>query len=475
MIRVLWIDDDLRYLEAGKDTLRSELWRLGITAEIETCARSFEGLGLLDDSPFDLILLDLHFASKDRLRDGFHFLDKLADKGIKTPVVIVSDYVRGAGRADETRRLHFESDLRNFKDQYLRAFSKTDRGRDELVQFISEFVSKPPAVIVLLSDLHLGSLSKRGQTLNDFTRDMELEFSEMRIRFKPNYLCVTGDFALKGKPQGLRDAAFFLRRTQQALNIEGSASLHFCAGNHDIFRGEHNPWQGFQGLIEALGESDSAIFRRFSTFRPELGELGTFQKQRDLLAISQGKDASVLFVAFNSVNPDQDNGHTGLIGNEQWSAFKTRMRKHGFPGSQLRIALLHHHMFPIPVDHSEIEERILMDHATALHQLRAAGIQLVMHGHAHFSCIHWHRFKVLNSFGNERQEENNEMVFIGAPTFNGTPDSGTPVRQYAIVTIGFYDPVSSSRSFEVHTRVYVPTERKWVDGQCVKHALPSLA
>jgi len=111
-----------------------------------------------------------------------------------------------------------------------------------------------------------------------------------------------------------------------------------------------------------------------------------------LLWLDKGGDG-VAFVGFDS-NPLFEAFATGKVSEEQISDFTTEMKK---PDrlerwrDVLRIAVVHHHPVPIPYTSTTTFARvaesmmIFYNAGTFLRQLGGAGVDLILHGHKHFS------------------------------------------------------------------------------------------
>jgi hypothetical protein len=164
-------------------------------------------------------------------------------------------------------------------------------------------------------------------------------------------------------------------------------------------------------------------------------------------------------------SPEESDHVAPCVGEQQWQYLKRKLKSMASPVNQLRIALLHHPLYPPAADYAD-EEQILEDQAKALQILNDMGFQIVIHGHTHFPCVHEHRRTVLNA-AKGPQPVSRKMLTIAAPTLGGEPSGASPLRQYMIVQVGYFEPEKKSRSLSILTRIYDPESEIWHDGSVI--------
>lgn len=113
---LLWIDDDVEGVALGARLLALE----GVSVEVAANGR--DGLRKASESPYSLILLDLHLPDGS----GLDILQALATRGVSTPVVLVTGYaslpiaVRAVrlGATDVQSKPFFADDALRLLDRY---------------------------------------------------------------------------------------------------------------------------------------------------------------------------------------------------------------------------------------------------------------------------------------------------------------------------------------------------------------------
>jgi predicted MPP superfamily phosphohydrolase len=453
-LKLLWIDDDSETIRlTWEKPLRERLQPHGLDLEITYHGT---GVGVRDLArDYDLLLLDIALGEQQRISTGFEVLQLLRESGIYRPAIIFSSHVA-----------RFKEQLAQYRGAYIGAFTKTLDDLRRLCESVVEFVKNPPLTLIMLSDLHVGLREQANGTEESYLEAIEEEFKSVAERLRPNYLVIAGDIVWTDQSRDLRTGERVVRRIRHALGLQEAGAVHFCPGNHDIVLDSDAPWSSFHHFVSSLADDDRALLapERFgSTF----GGVRTFDQPGDLLSVGTSPDGAVLFAALNSVHPDKDRGHSGIIGTQQWTRLRTRVKTAA--RDQLRIALMHHPLYPVPSDDADGEDRILLDSARAFRELHSLGFQLVINGHAHYSCVHAHELTVLNTHGS--QPSTQRLVVVALPTFGGTPSPATPYRQYAILQIGHLRAATRTRSLRVQTRLYSYDHRKFVDGHVTQTLL----
>ncbi len=475
-VNVLWLDDDFAHNSPSYDRLYNYRMRLmsllendyDINLQIRECISGSDATAILLDEPsqFDLSIIDLELDDQVT-PTGFKVLERINNVKRSRSVVILSDHVPGKNEQDNER---FGEKLKAFKYAYLNAFKKTEEGIQELAKFIHVYVEKPSVSFVVLSDIHSGFITRENKRAQTFEKALLKELKNTARHHKPNYLIATGDFAWKSQQEDLPRASSLINKIRTELGLRGDKQFHFCPGNHDVSLKGNENWLYYHDFVTRLAEVEPNIIKRFKSF--EWDSLEEFRSSRDICSISTGIDENVLFVSLNSVDLRKVDSSstkfdvTPCVGEQQWQYLKRKLSSIAAPKNQLRIALLHHPLYPPPAADNPVEEKILEDQAKALQILNDMGFQVIVHGHTHFPCIHEHRRTVLNSSVNSKPISR-KILTIAAPTLGGEPSAAAPLRQYMIVQIGFFDPDKKSRSVSILTRIYNPEDETWHDGTSI--------
>lgn len=183
---------------------------------------------------------------------------------------------------------------------------------------------------------------------------------------------ITGDMTDDGVGFELIEAAF--RRFKE------KGRLFVVPGNHDLYL---FPMRG-SGRPKPTHESKRASFRAFAArLGLELHPTGAWWRALP--------EANAVIVGLDSCARPQRRffRHNGAVGKEQLDWLREIGRRPEFRSAKHRIALLHHHVVPLPHGvgkraPSEIGMR-LDDARSAAEAFDEVGITVVMHGHRHVS------------------------------------------------------------------------------------------
>jgi 3',5'-cyclic AMP phosphodiesterase CpdA len=212
----------------------------------------------------------------------------------------------------------------------------------------------------LLSKRLLGYLSWRRRRRHEHRPEvLDALIADLKS-IAPDHVAITGDLTHLGTPREFQEAAAWLPRvgTPQQVTL--------VPGNHDAYRAERweqtfRHWTPYMRSDEATRDGDLD-----STF-PSLRIRGSVA----LIGVSTAVPSSLLLA-------------TGRIGQRQLDALSELLRQTG-PSGLFRILLLHHP--PVP---GSIHWRKRLTDAQALGAVLAErGVELVLHGHGHRSCLNW--------------------------------------------------------------------------------------
>ncbi len=463
-VRILWVDNDVHLLESTVILdLRTELGERGLQVVME----KYPSIGGVDQfirrkGPFDLIVLDVEFDD----RTGFDLDDYPSIAGFATPVVIVSNHVFDENDYSETYRPQIEQ----FRDISLGAFPKNTGGVRKLAAVFLTYLQSPPVTAVVMSDIHLGQTISNGRELETRSAPLLADLREMGLKHRPNHLLLLGDLVTKGRVEDLPHVLALITQMQGALGLLSSpGSLHLCPGNHDALLNEPEPWTPvFERTIQHLAMMDPLLKERY---RDRMGRIRTFHEQKDLLAVGLGAQPGVLFASLASSHlipgPSGSRLVVPKIGEDQLADLNEWFLQSNFAEVPLKIALMHHPVYPSPLQDAEVEEPILSDSARVCRSLQESGFHLLFTGHSHYTCTHLHAMAALNTPAHAAQPR--QLAVVSTGTLGGDPNTATPSRQYVLLRIGH--AVEGMRQVTLTTRVYNPDIRKFCDGESLGFSL----
>jgi len=223
-----------------------------------------------------------------------------------------------------------------------------------------------------LSDLHLSSLAgvkprallskrmlgyaswwlrrrheHRAEVLDALRADLRTEH--------PDHIAVTGDLTHLGLPREFREAAAWLAR----LGMPDGITV--IPGNHDAYVRE--PWRD--------------TFAQWSPYMKSDGESAGREDPFPSLRIRQ----QVALIGLSTAQPSAPFLATGLVGERQLRRLEQLLEQTAGAGL-FRVVMLHHP----PAAHTVRWRKSLRDGAALRDVLKQHEIELVLHGHAHFSA-----------------------------------------------------------------------------------------
>jgi len=229
-------------------------------------------------------------------------------------------------------------------------------------------------VLAHLSDLHLSSLD--GVSPRALLDKRILGYISWRLRRRHehrtdvldalradlqaehlDHIAVTGDLTHLGLPQEFREAATWLARLGKPDGIT------VVPGNHDAYVRE--PWQ--------------QTFAQWSAYMQ--GDDATESAESDAAFPSLRIRRQVALIGLSTARPSAPFLATGRLGEGQLQRLD-RMLEQTAGSGLFRVVLLHHP----PAAHTVRWRKSLLDGAALRGVLARRGVELVLHGHAHFSA-----------------------------------------------------------------------------------------
>lgn len=226
-------------------------------------------------------------------------------------------------------------------------------------------IPSKPALADLLNKRALGYLSwirKRARRHNLWASDAVA--NDLRAQSCAAAL-ISGDIVNLALPEEFARARAWLDR-----NFEG-LPVYFAPGNHDAY--VKAAW------AETLGRLGPHMIGR----RPEDPTLRPPRDARDFPYVaSLGAGGEVALIVANSSPPTAPGLATGALGRDQIERIEEALADAGRAG-RFRILMLHH-----PITSGVVSARKALADAAALRAAIArAGVDLVLHGHAHVACL----------------------------------------------------------------------------------------
>jgi len=209
----------------------------------------------------------------------------------------------------------------------------------------------------LLSKRMLGYISWRLRRRHEHRADV-LDALRADLQAEhPDHIAVTGDLTHLGLPQEFRDASSWLAR------LGGPDRITVVPGNHDAYVRE--PWQETFAQWSAYMRGDNA------------GEGTDAEDAFPSLRVRR----HVALIGLSSALPSAPFLATGRLGEGQLQRLDRILEQTSGAGL-FRIVMLHHP----PAAHTVRWRKSLRDGAALRAMLKRHEVELVLHGHAHFSA-----------------------------------------------------------------------------------------
>lgn len=304
-------------------------------------------------------------------------------------------------------RVGFRSEAAREMDRQLRALLVPTFASPATVSTsVSERVAPNTPVILHLSDIHFGTKPGKDGPIEmhrfysgDYERPLHehliSEFGSNSANFAQDHrrfvLVVSGDLTYQGTEDEFERVHEFLVVLCESLTLSRDRVI-LVPGNHDVHwpSAKENARKRFDNYLVFLhnfyGED---LFReRYPLVKWDLRVNGTRPAPEELIAIYHWDGLSV--AGLNSCVYETEQHHYGFVGGKQLDNLKRLLDQSAGAASDLRVAVLHHHLHPFPEPIlSRTDPEIWMDLSTIRdaglveRRLEKLGFDLVLHGHKH--------------------------------------------------------------------------------------------
>lgn len=272
---------------------------------------------------------------------------------------------------------------------------------------LSEHPQPALPVLIHLSDLHFGVITKDGKSVSmhrfydgensqPLVKHLEDEFvaTGSHFSFTPEqmHLIVSGDLVYTGSEKEYEEAFQFFVDATAALRID-RRNVHVIPGNHDIswnLAKQHARYR-FDPYLKFLAEFYGAdVFQQKYPLVSWPLSLTNRPAAHDLLAVSHHPESNLLIAGLNSCVYESEQHHYGFVGERQLRNVRRVMSSLDVSPETVRVALIHHHLHPFPetlqdreggsiwVDVSTIRDAGLVERS-----LERLAFDIVLHGHKH--------------------------------------------------------------------------------------------
>jgi CheY-like chemotaxis protein/predicted MPP superfamily phosphohydrolase len=398
--QILWIDDDRPIIQLLSNSIKKALKEQGLNIDVDIEGNPGDGViqavkRAASGHPYHLVICDLDFRKCHDQLDGIDVIEGIRKDLPTLPVLIFSGHLdRFATRIQELHPIPIHFDR--------------DRDHDELISILVHLLVHEEPRILHLSDLHFGIF----HGFNDLQYSLEEtffkpggEFDSFLGRKKPNLVIVSGDLGSTGESTdydrpGYESAKTFLTHLLEKLSL-GTERCLIVPGNHDIHllapRGQE--WISFSKFLSGFyrkGDNDYGTLSNYSGAE-KIRDLEPLE-QKDLMSLHRYERLRASFFCMNSnevehLNKAKSKANKtvhGFVDVQQ--LFEAKSFFSGTDYSYLRVAVLHHPIYPVPDAANKLDQdRIVGNWGLLLRTLSDCGVHLVLHGHSHYPAIQTYR------------------------------------------------------------------------------------
>ncbi|MBY5817585.1 metallophosphoesterase [Rhizobium leguminosarum] len=261
-----------------------------------------------------------------------------------------------------------------------------------------------PLSILHISDIHLGAdfgFSSRRQPGREPIFDRLKADRDKIFQCNPSLVIFSGDITTRADIQVMREEGLkFLKRVCDLFKIEPE-QLIIVPGNHDFPLKDVNP-------TDYSHESEyRGLLRDF--YGVEMGSSCMHS-----FVHSNGRKTEVL--AMNSVRLRSK--ELKNFGYTEWGLYEDQLRKVNADNNTTRIAVLHHHLIPVPYedeldsDYTYASASTTIDAGSVIEGLHNHNFRLAFHGHQHVSGVA--RISRGQPNGNGEIKLNRELSIVSA-------------------------------------------------------------
>lgn len=316
-------------------------------------------------------------------------------KGVSNPSYYVGS-LQTAAFGEEMRKVgdHYYA----FKDQLFQAYVMATPARLGKSNGVSESTSASQGAskkdnwgieFLHFSDIHFGpvhyfsslpSASDEIPEVDKPTFEKYVIDAIDRYSINPAAIVISGDITQNGTTSEFNLANKSLNGILSHFQTKGlePPAVVMCPGNHDV------NW----AASKADPDARYMPFQAYLTFRNGITTANKFDSnivpERMYEVQILGDGPRVVFASLNSAVVENEADHRGYVGSSQLENVAKELAAITNQGEQIRIAVFHHHLIPVPSIEASIEpEKLMSDAASIKQKLRDAGVNIALHGHRH--------------------------------------------------------------------------------------------
>jgi len=273
---------------------------------------------------------------------------------------------------------------------------------------IKDVIEQPP-ILLHLSDLHFGSFFNENKKENRSSHRFDEGYSRKKLSSYISkqiddlkiergssegiYLVISGDIVNQGKDSEFEDARIFIEEVVEETELSRNKII-IVPGNHDInwkISEENKNWR-FDNYLKFLSNIYNKELKNFYPFIDWDFKIDTERpKPEELTSIFHFNESNLLIIGLNSCTLEDEKHHFGALSLEQLERVEDYIKE--IDEKTLKIAILHHHVFPmehkLELKDGEIftDDSIVRDFSVVEEYLLRLGIDVVLHGHKHNPAI----------------------------------------------------------------------------------------
>lgn len=387
---IVWAEDEDDQYNACLQSLTDFLTAKGLAVKVTRAINGTEVMGHLTGArdggaPVDLLICDLVMEGWD----GVNTILEIASYWPHLPVVVLSGKLEKPDIRQKVERLKTHGFVRG-------CYPADPKG--EWPSAVWSIIKDKSFAILHISDIHFGPFHAFPQLkLEDLIACADLPMRRL-LDVELEAILITGDLTSRGLVAEFDQAIEFISNIRSDFSVALDRVI-VVPGNHDIYRKDepNSRFTKFIDFLENLYEKRDDVLKRYGSLydcsagllnrRPE----GSIDDK--LYCVADFEELGVTVLGLNSVISENDKlFESSQISSQQLlGAGKALAGVASSHDKRLNIAAFHHHLFETPsLMQPRSVSRALMNQGLVVRSLLERRVQVVLHGHTHYSAAYKH-------------------------------------------------------------------------------------
>ena len=343
----------------------------------------------------------------------------------------------------------------------------TDAG-GVLAERVVAFFKAPPVRILHLSDLHYDSNAKgaKSEEQKDLFDSLLSTLKEEHENNKFDAITITGDFSSEN-PEGDLDkvSEFINNLVNKTMEFDNIGRLFLVPGNHDLYWKDfkkgiisETPWRPYLDFYQSVYASQDNILEVLNAWNPKNRFFDKKAVNEDLLWNRKILDPAINIIGLVTPSVDPAEKGMGNFDRKQEDFVRENWKTKPVFG-EVRIALMHHNLFPTLSLSPYDEKYVLKKSTNAFYSLIKSQCNIVLNGHTHSPNVYC---LSAGNFSTNGYENADQLIVSSTGNTSGAHPSNDRPRCFNILEFMDADKDTGARNLNVRPFIYESAHRKWV-------------